>query len=406
MAEGDAIPFALALGTHTSTHGSLLLLPGSATDPRVLADVASVIRDSDGHPTVLLAFPQREGGSNGPLNDEWLKVLAGSRLARWSHFDYLAAQPWCIAEPAPLGELEELVRTADRLHRNRLAIRTLETSPDSLPRSADYEEARTTYQGIIATRLAGLDPDNRPEWLHDKLLTKEHALAHDLPVAPLREILATPDALQLHHFDEPCVIKPVRGSSSLGVRILHRNSDHLIDLSSGDSLDIQQLRDLETKVLDRIGEDRTPALLLEEPVRDAMGRISSRDYKFMFAGGRLVLALLVERTAKGIFCYWTNADFRPVLPNPVWTNTYFRGVRQFEKPGGWSALVELAWRVYRSSRISLTRVDLYLGANGPVFGEITPMPGNFYFGNTDKLSVSTATRMIDTTSHLPLESQD
>lgn len=397
LAEGDAIPFALALGTHSDAVGSLLLFPALRTDSRLLTGVASMIRHSHGQPSVLLAFPPRDGGSNGPRNDEWLKVLARSQLARWSHFDYLAAHPWCIAEPAPLGELEKLIRTANRLHRNRLAICALECSTDSRKGSADYEEARSTYQGIIAARLAGLDPDSLPEWLHDKLLTKEHAITHDLPVTPLREVLDTPEALELHHFDKPCVVKPVRGSSSLGVKILHRNGDHLTDLGSGDTFDIQQLRDLETNVLDRIGDTRAPALLLEEPVRDATGRISSRDYKFLFAGDAIVLVHVVERTDRGVVSQWMDADFRPVIPGPVWTNTYFRKVGQFEKPAEWPALVELARRVYESAGLPLTRVDLYLGAQGPIFGEITPMPGNFYFGDADKLSVGTATRTTNLT---------
>ncbi|MBX7557875.1 hypothetical protein K1Y78_60945, partial [Streptomyces sp. tea 10] len=77
-------------------------------------------------------------------------------------------------------------------------------------------------------------------------------------------------------------------------------------------------------------------------------------------------------------------------PNPVWTNTYYRHARQLARPSGWDSLVDLAGAVYQATELGLARVDLYLGPKGPVFGEVTNSPGNFIYGNSDKLAVKTS----------------
>lgn len=389
----DAISHALALAVASPRFSCLLLFPEKPTPFATLESALTLIQGSSNAPTVLLSFSQRDTGINGPKNDGWLKIFARSRLAPDTHFDYMTTHPPFVREVAPLGELEQLIYRADELRQNTQAIAELKTKEGLTPNSPEVLKALASYRGLMAVNFAGLQPKDSPNWLYDKLETKEQAKLHNLPVAELKAVLDGPDDLALEHFEHPTVVKPVRGSSSMGVKILVKSGNYLTDMKSGNTIELEDLRSTLSGALKKLNYSNNTQILLETPVLTPERKLNPIDYKFLFAGDELVLAMIVEQSAQGIFCYWTDAQCRPLIPNPTWTNGYYRLVREVSKPEGWNELVELAWRAYKVSRLRFTRVDLYYGSDGPILGEVTPTPGNFYFGNSDKITV-TMSRMI------------
>ncbi|GAA4700914.1 hypothetical protein GCM10025781_19080 [Kocuria gwangalliensis] len=384
----DAIAYTVALASASPRFSCLLLFPEKPTPFATLESALAMIQKSSNVPTVVLAFSARDAGINGPKNDGWLKIFSRSRLAPDTHFDYMTAHPPFVHEVAPLGELERLIHVADDLRRNAKAVAGLQAKDGLSPDSPEVVEALTTYRGLVAVTFAGLQPENWPFWLYDKLETKEQARLHDLPVAELMAVLDGPENLTLEHFARPTVVKPARGSSSIGVKILVRDGDHLRDMRSGKTVRLEDARSLLSNALQKLNNCKDTQILLEAPVLTPKGKLNPKDYKFLFAGDELVLAMIVEQSPQGIFCYWTDAQCRTLIPNPTWTNSYYRSVREVSKPEGWDELVALAWRVYRVSRLPFTRVDLYYGSHGPILGEVTPTPGNFYFGNSDKITIT------------------
>lgn len=402
IAHGDAIPYAVSLATARPGIDVALLFPTPAGKDRPPENTLSRIQDGQGDPVVIFVYERWDSGSGGPRNGEWLSVFARSRLAAQSHFDYLPRHQFHIRPQAQPGLVADFITRARQLRRNAAAIKAVESMYGTTPTDEVIAEARSTYQGTVALWNHYLHTDRQASnWVSNKVAAKEWAQEHGFPVAKLRAVLDCPEELTVEHFNTTCVLKPVSGSSSLGVRILRRAGDSLIDVKSGTLLDVAEVQRNESEILGHMNVDLSPRLLLEEPVIDPAGGLSQFDYKFFFSGGEVVLAMITERTAQGIFCYWTDAQCRLVQPNPVWTNSHYRHVRQVARPSAWNDLLSVASDVYRAAQLDFTRIDLYLGADGPVFGEITPTPGNFYFGNSDKISVGMSQTIAQMTTLPP-----
>lgn len=177
----------------------------------------------------------------------------------------------------------------------------------------------------------------------------------------------------------------------MGVKILQTQGTSLVSPGSSQGMELEDLREMEADTLRRLPRDAASrGLLIEDPVLDPEGHPARVDYKFFFSGDAPVLAMMVERRNDGIYCHWTNPHGVIIHPNPVWTNTHYRHVTEMAKPDVWPDLLDMATEIYRATGFDFTRIDMYLGADGPIFGEATPSPGNFFFGNGDKLALSTS----------------
>lgn len=392
IAEAGAIPYAVSWSTSRAGLDVLLLFPRSVGEDIPPENALGVVDSGSGTPLTLLSYPRIQSGSNGPRNDSWLKLFGRSRLARESHFEYLPSGPPSASPLSTPRVVEHLVAKALIMRQSLGALKEIkEASGAQVPEETLYR-AQTTYQGLVVLAMHRMrKAGGSPDWVLDKLESKEWALSHGFPVARLRDVIHDPRELRLNHFTTAGVVKPVRGSSSMGVKILHTRGASLVSPGSSQCMELKDLREREADILRHLsGDAASRGLLIEDPVLDAEGHPARVDYKFFFSGDAPVLAMMVERRNGGIYCHWTNPHGVITHPNPVWTNTHYRHVSEMSKPDAWPDLLETATEIYRATGFDFTRIDMYLGADGPIFGEVTPSPGNFFFGNGDKLALSTS----------------
>lgn len=390
VAEAAAIPLAVSASTRRPGVDVVLLLPRSVGRDLPPENALPVVESGCEEPLILLGYERTQSSANGPRNDAWLKLFGRSRLARHSHFDYLPARPSGVP---PLREpriVEHLVAKALVMKRSLRALREIKEADGTKVPDETLDRAQTTYQGMVVLAMHRLrKAGGSPDWILDKLESKEWAASRGFPVARLRHVLHDPSELTLAHFDPAAVVKPVMGSSSQGVKILRREGDSLLPPGSSQALDLAELQGLQSDALRGLRPDAAArGLMIEDPVLDAGGQPTRVDYKFFFSGRSPVLAMMVERRSGGIFCHWTSADGRITHPNPVWTNTFYRHVAEMPRPEEWQQLLDTATAIYRATGFDFTRIDMYLGADGPVLGEVTPSPGNFFYGNGDKLALA------------------
>lgn len=392
IAEAGAIPYAVSWSTSRGGVDVLLLFPRSVGKDIPPENALAVMESGSGAPLTLLGYSRNQSGPNGPRNDSWLKLFGRSRLARESHFEYLPPNAPSASPLSTPRVVEHLVDKALIMRQSLSALRAIKEASGAQVPEETLDRAQTTYQGLVVLAMHRMrKAGGSSDWVLDKLESKEWALSHGFPVARLRDVIHDPGELRLDHFTTAGVVKPVRGSSSMGVKILHTRGASLVSPGSSQCMELKDLRELEADTLRHLSDDAASrGLLIEDPVLDAEGHPARVDYKFFFSGDAPVLAMMVERRNGGIYCHWTNPHGVITHPNPVWTNTHYRHVSEMSKPDAWPDLLDTATEIYRATGFDFTRIDMYLGADGPIFGEVTPSPGNFFFGNGDKLALSTS----------------
>ena len=77
---------------------------------------------------------------------------------------------------------------------------------------------------------------------------------------------------------------------------------------------------------------------------------------------------------------WYDGNFMPVTDDRVWTNEKYLNKKAHERPADWESLLHLARRASVATPAPFASFDMYSSTRGPLLGEVTLVPGGFYFG--------------------------
>jgi hypothetical protein len=166
------------------------------------------------------------------------------------------------------------------------------------------------------------------------------------------------------------VIKPIEGSGSRGVYLVF-SSSQIQDvkrgriLNSREALTVSMINDLE------LGWVEKDEWMIEELIHDKLStdKLPASDLKFYCFYGKVALILEIRRFPELKYCWWKPDGTR------ISTGKYEDDL--FSGQGFMETEKELA--AYISSEIPapFIRIDFLKTANGMVFGEFTPKPGNY-----------------------------
>jgi len=177
---------------------------------------------------------------------------------------------------------------------------------------------------------------------------------------------------------ERCVIKPHDGSTNRGVHVLTRDGDRWRDHMNGS---LHAFGDLKRSLAEGAAKGRHSGTLLIEEALVPGGRLAGTlpipdDLKVFFFDD-LPLVVMQRRLHSSSraenwrFAFWS-PDGAPLGP--------VRYVERFdaslERPSGLGAVVDAAGVIGRELALPQVRIDMYDTNRGPVFGEITPLPGD------------------------------
>lgn len=196
--------------------------------------------------------------------------------------------------------------------------------------------------------------------------------AYGAPVPDPHEVIGTLKNLTPELLQEPRVVKPVRGNSSLGVCVLVPDGPgRWIELLSGKRRTFDELIDRLKRVMTR--RQLSDEWIVEElqlPVDGKMRVIE--DVKVYAFRGATPLVLVTAPNPKRY--RWFTPDWQPVT-----VGKYEESIDDsLEPPTQPDSLLELAASISRRLPIPFMRIDIYDTMRGPVVGELTPLPGNFY----------------------------
>ncbi|MGP9685091.1 ATP-grasp fold amidoligase family protein [Halomonas sp. AOP25-F1-15] len=192
-----------------------------------------------------------------------------------------------------------------------------------------------------------------------KILKDDFSLQH------LRDVLEGIDA---------CVIKPKEAHSSRGVLSLKR-----VDEITFECLQ-QRCRLRLVDILERLYQEMREYQFpnhwqLEELLLPPSGLLRPvDDFKFYAFRGRVGLILQVARQPEGQYYRWYDRDWHPVE-----TGKYAEANDPaLLPPREPEALLSVAEQVSAALPTPFCRIDLYEARQGPVLGELTPVPGTYH----------------------------
>lgn len=208
-------------------------------------------------------------------------------------------------------------------------------------------------RGWVANQMSALEVPTA------KILKDDFSLQH------LRDVLQGVDA---------CVIKPKEAHSSRGVLSLKR-----VDEITFECLQLRcrlRLVDILERLYQEMREHQFPNhWQLEELLLPPSGLLRPvDDFKFYAFRGRVGLILQVARQPEGQYYRWYDRDWHPVE-----TGKYADAIDPaLLPPRDPEALLYVAERVSAALPTPFCRVDLYEARQGPVLGELTPVPGTYH----------------------------
>ena len=206
--------------------------------------------------------------------------------------------------------------------------------------------------------------------LRNKLAGRQFAAAHGCRVPELYWFGKATEPPDFSKFPPNFVLKPDQSHSTRGV-VVYKNGD---DLMGRSRMSIADLPSYASSIAPSIGLAADANWLIEELIADINPRYAvPRDFKLMAAGGRTHLLKVVNRNFEhDRWCIsWFTRSWTYINERMNYVCLLGPGMT---KPAGYESLLGAADQLARALGIYI-RLDFYLTANGPVFGEFTPFPG-------------------------------
>jgi len=238
-----------------------------------------------------------------------------------------------------------------------------------------------SYHALMARTMAERGFDH-PIWeLNDKVSARE--LARLAQVRAPR-LLQGPCSLRaMTPPDEPAVIKPVHGCSARGVVPLLPEGDGYYNPRTDEHLTWEQAvaqalaakhTERNQRLIQRGHPDALrPPWLLEAMVRDAVTGGLPADWKAYCFDGQAYVILHAYRAASGdLRLQWWDREWNPL--GDICPHRKYTVDPTLRPPRDPDAMITAMDSVASLVDSPFIRVDLYEDVDGPVFGEITPVP--------------------------------
>lgn len=219
-----------------------------------------------------------------------------------------------------------------------------------------------------------------PWYLHDKLKCYDFCEAVGLPTVRVLKKFAHPSDITLDGLPDEFVLKPAYHSSSIGVMVLARKDDDVFfDAMTKKDWTFDQI--MEHQLLIHDDHPRTQKFtIVEEKIQDLSGKVIPDDFKAYAFHGDIALILQIDRNGGRPSLAWYDGDFMPVTDDRVWTNEKYFNKKEHDQPADWDRLLDLARRASLATPTAFGSFDMYSSTRGPLLGEVTLVPGGFYFG--------------------------
>jgi len=227
---------------------------------------------------------------------------------------------------------------------------------------------RGSFRASLTARSLRGSRTHAPEWL---LNSKVHCLPFiDRLEIPRPQVLLSEVSSGSLQPTAGVVVKPVRGAGSRGV-FLVPSLVEIFQPKAEKTLHSWEEMLVAMRQALKAGDVSSDSWIMEELILPEHGSLNSgRDFKFYSFYGRVELVLEIQRNPEIRYAWWDRKGRR--VDTGKYSDKLMTGSGLV--PGD----VETAERVSYEIPAPFIRIDFLRSANGLVFGEFTPRPGNYH----------------------------
>lgn len=247
----------------------------------------------------------------------------------------------------------------------------------------------------IADRNSG-NESGTPWWVNDKYLLHNFCKEHGFPMPLVYNFWKTPSEMNFDQAPKKFVLKPTVMFSMWGVMLLERLDDGTFHDELKDRvLTFEQIQAEQQLVYERCKYKGSYRLMIEEKIESHVpGQPVPFDYKVSVFYDEPGQVHQINRNPQVVEYAFFDGEFEPLeLDGTIisdWSTTH-QG--QHDRPEDYKEMLQIACDVTKALRTPFMRVDMFAGPNGPVIGELTPSPGDAFYGNNFKYTDEYDTRL-------------
>jgi len=234
-----------------------------------------------------------------------------------------------------------------------------------------------------------------PRFLGTKLESVAYFEAMNLPHPRVVAVFDRVADIRWCELGASFVIKPTFAHSGLGVFSLERSGDRYFDALRRRFVSQSEVEDEISAGIESFGRSEANAnIVVEEKVKDASGGSAAVDYKFFTFYGEIGMCLVDDKNhGPSRLAYW-DGDLMSIPKGAVhYVDPGLATLVSEPPPPFMGELLDFAAGVSRLIPIPMCRVDLFMSVAGPLLGEITLLPGHFYYETRAVLSAGWSARM-------------
>ncbi|MDO8143936.1 ATP-grasp fold amidoligase family protein [Isoptericola sp. 178] len=235
------------------------------------------------------------------------------------------------------------------------------------------------FTELLQDRGNGREP-GVPWFVHDKIRCAEFMDILRIPTVEVLRRFETPEAIDLVGLPTEFVLKPTYESSSRGVMVLERLDDGYYESMRDKKISLDEIVEKQQELFDG-SKSKNRMTIVEKKIVDSSGLRIPMDYKAYTFQGEIAFVVGFDRNNAKTRISWFDSNFDPMDLSRVSTNEKYLDLeRDPVRPTNWRELLNLATRASIATPAPFVSVDMYDHIEGPLLGELTLVPGAFYFG--------------------------
>ena len=224
-------------------------------------------------------------------------------------------------------------------------------------------------------------------WVNDKYKLHEFCKKNGFVMPEVYKFWDTPSELNLDDAPKKFVLKPTVMFSAWGVMLLEKLDDGTyFEELKGRVMTFEKILEEQQYAYDLCKYKRDYRLMMEEKIESGNPEQPvPLDYKVDVYYDKPAQVHQINRNTKVMEFAFFDGNFDPLeLDGRIESKWDTKAQGKHERPEQYEEMLRIAAAVTKALGTPYMRVDMFSGPNGPVVGELTPSPGDAYYGNNFK----------------------
>lgn len=224
-------------------------------------------------------------------------------------------------------------------------------------------------------------------WVNDKYELHKFCKKHGFPMPKVYKFWNNPKEMNLEDAPKKFVLKPTVMFSAWGVMLLEKRDDGTyFEELKGRVMTFEKILEEQQYAYDLCKYKGSYRLMMEEKIESGNPEQPvPLDYKVSVFYDEPGQVHQINRNTEIMEFAFFDGNFDPlVLDGRIDSAWDTKAQGKHERPEQYEEMLRIATEVTKTLGTPYMRVDMFSGPNGPVIGELTPSPGDAYYGNNFK----------------------